>query len=118
MSGNKKVSGQQGFPKWTTALENAWKHQLTGGNSNPGLGEDVLKHEPWNFPGGPRLKNLPCNARRNLEFDSGQGSKITHGVGVLSLRTRDSWAHVPELESSCAGTKTDAVIKEINRFFF
>ena len=82
----KKVSGQQGFPKWTKALENAWKYQLTGGNSSPGLGEGVLKHEPWDFPGGPVLKNLLCNAR-NLGLIPGQGAKITHGMGILSLQT-------------------------------
>ena len=32
------------------------------------------------------LKNLLCNAR-NLGLIPGQGAKITHGMGILSLQT-------------------------------
>ena len=46
-----------------------------------------------NFPGGPVVKNLPCNAG-DVGSIPGQGTKIPHAAGQLSLRhnhwTRES----------------------------
>ena len=38
------------------------------------------------FPGGPVVKNLPYNARGTGSIP-GQGTKIPHAMGQLSLRT-------------------------------
>ena len=46
---------------------------------------DNLKCSPWDFPGGPVVKNLPPNAR-DSGWISGQGTKIPHAEGQLSLR--------------------------------
>ena len=37
------------------------------------------------FPGGPMVKNLPSNAR-DTSWIPGQGTKIPHAEGKLSLR--------------------------------
>ena len=37
------------------------------------------------FPGGPVVKNLSCNAE-DAGWIPGQGTKIPHAVGQLSLR--------------------------------
>ena len=40
---------------------------------------DSLAVEPWDFPGGPVVKNLPCNAG-DVGSIPGQGTKILHAV--------------------------------------
>ena len=39
---------------------------------------------PWDFPGSPVVKNLPCNAG-NVGLAPGQGSKIPYAMNQLSL---------------------------------
>ena len=48
------------------------------------------------FPGGPMVKNLPCNAGE-VDSTPGQGNKIPHSVGQLT--------QVPQLLSSHASTR-------------
>ena len=50
-----------------------------------------LKFLRWDFPGGPVVKNLPCNAR-GLDWIPDRGTKIPQSVGQLSPRvtTRES----------------------------
>ena len=43
------------------------------------------KKIPWDFPGGPVVKNLPSNAG-NMGSIPGQGTKISHAGGQLSPR--------------------------------
>ena len=67
------------------------------------------------FPGGPVVKNLPCNAR-NTNSIPGQGTKISHPGEQLSpcLTTKESdhcnersrmtqqRSHVPQIRSEAA----------------
>ena len=48
----------------------------------------------WDFPGGPVVRYLPCNAG-DVDSISGQGSKIPHAMEQISLRatTRGSELH-------------------------
>ena len=39
----------------------------------------------WDFPGGPAVKNPPSNAG-DAGSITGQGTKIPHAAGQLSLR--------------------------------
>ena len=41
---------------------------------------------PWDFPGGPVVKNLPSNAG-DAGSIPGWGTKIPHAAGQASLRT-------------------------------
>ena len=41
------------------------------------------KNHPWDFPGGPVVKNLPCNAGDAGSIPD-RGTKIPHAVGQLS----------------------------------
>ena len=51
----------------------------------------LLKWTPRDFPGGPVVKNLPCNAE-DVSSTPGQGTKISHAEEQLSLceATRES----------------------------
>ena len=65
-----------------------------------------LKEEERDFPCGPVVKNPPSNAG-DMGSISGQGTKIPHAMGQLSLcpattEPTHSGAHVPQLESLCA----------------
>ena len=40
----------------------------------------------WDFPGGPVVENPPYNAG-DIGLVPGQGTKIPHAAGQLSLRT-------------------------------
>ena len=42
-----------------------------------------LNLTPWDFLGGPVVKNLPCNAR-DAGSTPGRGTKILHAVEQLS----------------------------------
>ena len=43
----------------------------------------MLKQVDGDFPGGPVVKNLPCNAGGAGSI-SGQGTKISHAAGQLN----------------------------------
>ena len=47
------------------------------------------KNHPWDFPGGPAVKNLPCNAGDAGSIPD-RGTKVPHAVGQLSLRATNS----------------------------
>ena len=49
----------------------------------------------WDFPGGHVVKNLPSNAR-GTGLIPGQGTKIPHAMGQLSLSTATTEATRPE----------------------
>ena len=49
--------------------------------------------ETQDFPGGPVVKNLPCNAGDTGSIP-GQGTKIPHALGKLSL-------HAAITETAC-----------------
>ena len=51
-----------------------------------GTGNREQKLNLRNFPGGPVVKNLPCNAG-DVSSIPGQGTKIPHAPGQLSLST-------------------------------
>ena len=52
----------------------------------------------WDFPGGPLVKNPPCNAR-DVGLIPSQGTKIPHTM-ELSLRASTAEpASTPQLES-------------------
>ena len=46
----------------------------------------VSKKQPWDFPGGPVVKNLPSNAG-DVGYIPGRGTKISQAAGQLSLHT-------------------------------
>ena len=47
---------------------------------------DFIKiNTPWDFPGGPAVKNPPYNAGDTVSI-RGQGTKIPHAAGQLSPR--------------------------------
>ena len=47
------------------------------------------KNHPWDFPGGPEVKNLPCNAGDAGSIPD-RGTKVPHAVGQLSPRATNS----------------------------
>ena len=53
----------------------------------------VLKPLTCGLPGGPVVENLPTNAR-DAGSIPGQGMKIPHAAGQLSLRAATREAHV------------------------
>ena len=66
---------------------------------------DFSHRSPWqeveeikarDFPGGPVVKNPPCNAG-DTGLSPGRGTKVPHAAEQQSLR--------PQLESPCAKTK-------------
>ena len=69
------------------------------------------------FPGGPVVKNLPCNAG-DVGSIPGQGTKIPHDAGQLSLRatTTSSRASTrarmpPTTEPTHSGTRVPQLEK-------
>ena len=61
-----------------------WSHE--GGGSLAILYSSVKNIQPRrDFPGGPVVKNLPCNPG-DVGSIPGQGTKIPHAVEQLSLR--------------------------------
>ena len=70
--------------------------------------ETNLKLQCQDFPGGLVVKNPFCNAG-DASSIPGQGTKIPHARGQLSLYTTTteptcSRAHMPQLESLCVAT--------------
>ena len=66
-----------------------------GGGSLAILYSSVKNIQPrQDFPGGPVVKNLPCNAG-DMGSIPGRGPKIPHAMGQLSRRatTRDKPTH-------------------------
>ena len=64
-------------------------------------------------PGGPVVKNLPSSAG-DASSIPGQGTKIPHAAGQLSLHTATtepacSGAHAPQLERSLRAAAKDSV---------
>ena len=58
-------------------------------------------HAPKDFPGGPVVKNLPYNAR-DAGSKPGQGTKIPHAAGQLSLHATTTDLHASTREpASC-----------------
>ena len=57
--------------------------------------------EMWDFPGGPVVKNPPCNERDTGSIP-GWGTKPSHAVGQLSL-----WATTTEFE-----TREDCLLQQ------
>ena len=63
----------------------------------------IVKKNKQDFPGGPVIKNLPCNAG-DVGSIPGQGTKIPHALEQLSLcatatEPTCSAACAPQLES-------------------
>ena len=46
----------------------------------------------WDFPGRPVVKNPPCNAG-DSGLIPGQGTKVTHATGQLSLHALEPARH-------------------------
>ena len=66
--------------------------------------ENWIKKSGKDLPGGPVVKNLPSNAG-DAGSIPGQGTKVPHVAGQLSLRTATTepshfGAHAPQLERS------------------
>ena len=57
-----------------------------------------LKFKNWDFPGGPVVKNLPCNAG-DASSIPGQGTRIPHTMEPLSQRATTTEPHALESES-------------------
>ena len=64
---------------------------------------DELESMAWDFPGGPVVKNSPCNAG-DVGLIPGWGTKIPHMGEQLSLHP-NYWACAPQVESLCATVK-------------
>ena len=56
-----------------------------------------VKAKPWNFPGGPGVKNLPFHAG-DSGLISGQGTKIPHAEEQLNPCTKTT-------EPTCSGAR-------------
>ena len=56
------------------------------------------------FPGGPVLKNPPCNSEDKGSIP-GQGNKIQHATELLSLSATATEACTPQLENPCTKMK-------------
>ena len=74
----------------------------------------------WDFPGGPVVENLPPNAG-DVGLIPGQGNKIPHGMGQLSLHPTSTEperlrAREPATREACVTTETPhkTKIKEKN----
>ena len=66
---------------------------------------------PWDFPGGPVVKNLPCNAG-DAGSIPGWGTKIPHTAEQLSLSTATT---EPEHPGACM-PQTRASVQHNERF--
>ena len=69
------------------------------------------------FPGGPEVKNLPCNAG-DTGLISGGGTKIPHAMRHLSppVATTEpvhSGVYAPQLESLCAAINKRSPMMEL-----
>ena len=64
----------------------------------------ILKRRMRDFPGGPGVKNLPCNAADAAGSIPGQGTKIQRGSGQWSLHTT-STVHTRQLLSPRTATR-------------
>ena len=73
----------------------------------------LLSDQSMNFPGGPVVKNSPCNARYAGSIP-GCGTKIPHPMEQLSQSTATT-EPMPQLDSSCAPIKTRG--SQMNFFF-
>ena len=92
--------------------EQSGKEQFTEGTvSTKALRRETLvmcsrsRKEFRDFPGGPVVRNPPCNAGDTGSI-SGWGTEIPHTTGQLSLQTtatepESSTASEPQLESPC-----------------
>ena len=58
---------------------------------------------PWDFPGGPMIKNLPSSVE-DVGSIPGQGAKISRATGQLNPCRQQS-THVPQWRPSTANTK-------------
>ena len=73
----------------------------------------------WDFPGGPLVKNLPSNAG-DMDSIPGQGTKIPHAAGQLSLHTTtielerlNKRARVPQTtEPTCSAASAPQLQRE------
>ena len=88
-----------------TRLSHPW--DSPGKNTGVSGTEYKLEHT-WDFPGGPVVKNPPCKVG-DAGSIPGQGTKIPHVVGQLSVcaagtEHTHSGAYAPQLESLCAAT--------------
>ena len=63
------------------------------------------------FPGGPVVKNLPCNAG-DVGLISGRGTEVPHATEQLGLRAAAPVSHRPHLESPCAQGRTPRAATE------
>ena len=72
----------------------------------------VKKKKAGDFPGGPVVKNPPCNAG-DSGLILGQGTKIPHTVKQLYPHATATEAR--ELRSSCAATRVCAQQKKTPR---
>jgi len=65
-------------------LTGCWRSSQDALNNNH---QSFHKNQmPWDFPGGPVVKNPPCNAG-DMGLIPGWGTKIPHAAGQLNLST-------------------------------
>ena len=63
-----------------------------------------LKNQHRNFPGGPVVKNPPCNAGDTGRIPS-WGTKILHAIQQVKAHCNTAPGPVPQLENLCAAVK-------------
>ena len=79
----------------------------------------------WDFPGGPVVKNPPCNAR-DMGSIPGQRTKIPHAAEQLSLSatttehvSHNYWVHVPQQRSHVPQPRPNSTkYINTNKYFF
>ena len=97
------------WPSWVVTLETVWPVKPRRVTFWPFCWTPLLslvsEEKARDFPGGPVVKNPPCNAGDSGSI-LGRGTKIPRAAEQLSPRTKSYWVHVPQLEFCTAKKNT------------
>ena len=74
-------------------------------------------YQIWDFSGDPVVRNPPANAE-DMGLIPGQGTKIPHAVGKLSLHTATTESKCHSWREVCVPQWRPKAAKEISKYFF
>ena len=87
--------GQEG--KHKNLMDNFHKPKLSTIEPFPIVIQNSSSNLAGTFPGGPAVKNPPCNAG-NMGSIPGRGTKIPHAVEQTKPKHHNYWIGTPQLE--------------------
>ena len=97
------------WPSWVVTLETVWPVKPRRVTFWPFCWTPLLslvsEEKARDFPGGPVVKNPPCNAGDSGSI-LGRGTKIPRAAKQLSPCTKSYWVHVPQQEFCTAKKNT------------